>query len=84
MYTFIGDYCSKAFGFETFGTVYGLLNTIAGVFGLILRPIDLFTKGTLRGNYTIVNLVGIVLGAISAALVAWRIYRKPNGQIALP
>ncbi|KAF8338998.1 major facilitator superfamily domain-containing protein [Cantharellus anzutake] len=77
MYTFLGDYTSKAFGSETFGTVYGLLNCIAGLFGLILRPIDVFTKNTLHGNYTVVNVLGIILGAMSAAIISWRIHHQP-------
>ncbi|KAF8314726.1 MFS general substrate transporter [Clavulina sp. PMI_390] len=83
MYTFMGDYTGRAFGFETFGTVYGLLNCIAGLSGLILRPVDLLVKGALAGNYTIPNIVGIVLGCISTALITWRIYKKPRGEIAL-
>lgn len=81
----MGDYTGKAFGFETFGTVYGLLNCTAGIFGLVLRPIDILVKGPLRGNYTVVNVVGLILGCISTALITWRIYRSPTvaGQIAL-
>ncbi len=33
-YTVVSDYCSKVFGFETFGTVYGLLMTLAGLCNL--------------------------------------------------
>lgn len=81
----VGDYTGKAFGFETFGTVYGLLNCTAGIFGLVLRPIDLLVKGPLRGNYTVVNVVGLILGCVSTVLITWRIYRSPTaaGQIAL-
>ncbi|KAF8338999.1 major facilitator superfamily domain-containing protein [Cantharellus anzutake] len=77
IYTFLSDYIGKAFGYETFGTVYGLLNCIAGLFGLILRPIDVFAKNTLHGDYTVVNVVGIILGAISATIISWRIYHQP-------
>lgn len=79
----VGDYTGKAFGFETFGTVYGLLNCTAGLCGLVLRPIDLLVKGPLKGNYTIVNVAGLLLGAVSATGVTWRIYRRSEGQIAL-
>lgn len=79
----VGDYTGKAFGFETFGTVYGLLNCVAGLFGLVNRPIDLLVKGPLRGNYDYVNVAGAVLGVVSAAAITWRIYRKPSGQIML-
>ncbi|KAF9520735.1 hypothetical protein BS47DRAFT_1426480 [Hydnum rufescens UP504] len=32
MYTFIGDYTGKAFGYKTFGTVYGLAELPRGRF----------------------------------------------------
>jgi len=76
MYTFTGDYTGKAFGYEHFGTVYGLLNCIAGLFSLVLRPIDVLTKNTLHGNYTIPNVLGVALGAISTIITIWRIYYR--------
>ncbi|PVF96317.1 hypothetical protein CPB86DRAFT_775822 [Serendipita vermifera] len=74
MYTFVGDYCAKVFGFATFGTVYGLSNSIAGVFGLTLRPIDLLLKSKLHGDYTPPNLVLFACGIIASSLLSWKVW----------
>jgi len=83
-YTAISDYAAKVFGFETFGTVYGLVMTISGLFGLILTPLDILTKGPLNGSYTPVNVVLMVLGVVASstlALKVWSYTRK--GQVRL-
>lgn len=64
----------RVFGFETFGTVFGLANTISGLFNLVLRPIDVLVKTTLGGNYTPVNLALLVAGFASSALLSGKIY----------
>jgi len=74
MYTFVGDYCGKVFGFATFGTVYGLANSIAGAFGLILRPIDLLLKSKLHGDYTPPNVVLMGCGIIASILLSWKVW----------
>jgi len=76
MYTFVGDYCAKVFGFKTFGTVYGLANTLAGLFGLILRPIDVLLKSKLHGDYTPVNLVLFVGGLVANVMLSWRVWSE--------
>ncbi|KZT39089.1 MFS general substrate transporter, partial [Sistotremastrum suecicum HHB10207 ss-3] len=80
MYTFVSDYAAKSFGFESFGTVYGLANTIAGLFNLILRPVDVLVKDNLRGNFTPVNVALVVLGSISSAALGWRIWSGGRRQ----
>ncbi|KDQ16482.1 hypothetical protein BOTBODRAFT_30811 [Botryobasidium botryosum FD-172 SS1] len=72
MYTFVNDYCAKVFGFETFGRVMGLANSLAGLFVLILGPIDLLVKGPLEGDYTPANVTMMVVGMGSAAWLCWR------------
>ncbi|KAG9054845.1 hypothetical protein FS842_003964 [Serendipita sp. 407] len=74
MYTFVGDYCAKVFGFGTFGTVYGLANTLSGLFGLVLRPIDLLLKSKLHGDYTPPNLVLLGCGIVASSLLTWRVW----------
>ncbi|KZV90526.1 MFS general substrate transporter [Exidia glandulosa HHB12029] len=75
MYTFVNDFCAKAFGFETFGTVLGFAGLLSGVFGLVLRSLDLAVAGPLRGDYSPVNLGGIFAGLASSAALAWVIWR---------
>jgi hypothetical protein len=60
--------------FETFGTVYGLAMTLSGLLGLLLTPMDLLTKNTLGGNFTPINVILLVLGAISAMGLYWRVW----------
>lgn len=74
MYTFVGDYCGKVFGYGTFGTVYGLANSIAGIFGLILRPIDLLLKSKLHGDYTPPNLVLLGCGIAASTALTWKVW----------
>lgn len=62
------------FGFHTFGTVYGLANSLSGLSGLILRPLDVLTKNRLNGNYNPVNISGLVLGALASAILSIRIW----------
>lgn len=62
------------FGFHTFGTVYGLANSLSGLFGLTLRPLDVLTKNQLNGDYTAVNTLGLVLGALVSAILSIRIW----------
>jgi len=66
----------RVFGFKTFGTVYGLANTLAGLFGLILRPIDVLLKSKLHGDYTPVNLVLFVGGLVANLMLSWRIWSE--------
>jgi uncharacterized membrane protein YqaE (UPF0057 family) len=87
-YTAISDYAAKVFGyvllpfsevwtddrFETFGTVYGLAMTLSGLLGLLLTPMDVFTKNTLGGNFTPINIVLLVLGLLSAIGLYWKVW----------
>ncbi|KAF8607567.1 hypothetical protein BDV93DRAFT_519600 [Ceratobasidium sp. AG-I] len=78
LYVFVGDYCGKAFGFRTFGRVYGLLNTLVGLFGLVLGPIDHWVKGPLNGNYNLINGLGLAGGLMASALLSWSIRASAN------
>lgn len=72
---------SRSFGFKTFGTVYGLANTLSGLFGLVQYPIDLLVKQGLDGDYTPVNIGLLLAGALSSAAITARIWfgtRKPR------
>ncbi|CAE6470057.1 unnamed protein product [Rhizoctonia solani] len=76
LYVFVGDYCGKAFGYDTFGRVYGLATMLVGLLGLILGPVDGLVKNTLDGNYDVVNSVWLILGFISSSLLCWSIRRR--------
>jgi MFS family permease len=74
MYTAVSDFSAKTFGFQTFGTVYGLANTLSGLFGLVQWPLDLLVKLPLDGNYTPVNAALLVLGLVTSVALATRIW----------
>ena len=81
-YTAVSDYCAKVFGFETFGTLYGAIMTIAGIFNITQSYLDKLTHTTFNMNPIPVNVFLIILTVISGgALVAYvfaqaKIYRK--------
>jgi len=81
-YTAVSDYCAKVFGFETFGTLYGAIMTIAGVFNITQSYLDRLTHTTFGMNPIPVNIFLIILTIVSGgALVAYvyaqaEIYRK--------
>lgn len=52
--------------------MYGLGMTLSGAVGVVLTPLDQAVKGSLGGNYTPANIVLLVLGVISTAVLAWR------------
>lgn len=81
MYTSVSNYSTLVFGFETFGTVYGLANTISGLFGLVQYPLDLAVKYPLKGNPTIVNVALLAAGVLTTAGVAGRIWRATRVQL---
>ncbi|KAF7977749.1 hypothetical protein HWV62_2836 [Athelia sp. TMB] len=74
MYTAISDYAAKTFGFQTFGTVYGLANTLSGLFGLVQWPLDVLIKIPLDGNYSPVNTALLVAGLATSTALASRIW----------
>jgi hypothetical protein len=58
--------------------------TVSGLFGLILTPLDILTKGPLGGSYTPVNVTLMILGVIATSTLGikvWSYTRK--GQIQL-
>jgi len=59
-YTAISDYAAKVFGYRTFGTVYGTVNSIAGLFNLLQYPLDSLTKRQFHSNPFPVNLILLI------------------------
>ncbi|CEP60199.1 Fmp42p LALA0_S01e05248g [Lachancea lanzarotensis] len=65
-YTVVSDYSAKVFGFETFGTVYGLLMCLSGIFNMSQSYLDKLTHTTFNMNPFPVNLTLVILTALSA------------------
>ncbi|KAG7664286.1 uncharacterized protein J8A68_002201 [[Candida] subhashii] len=71
-YTTISDYCAKVFGFETFGTVYGTIICISGIFNYSQTWFDEITHVTFDMNPFPVNILFIVMtGVIGVIMVLY-------------
>lgn len=81
-YTVVSDYCSKIFGFETFGTVYGLLTCLSGVFNLLQSVLDDLTHNVFNLNPIPVNVLLLALSLVSSfALLGYIRYQlKKRGS----
>ncbi|SPN96967.1 related to MFS amino acid transporter [Cephalotrichum gorgonifer] len=75
-YTAISDLAAKVFGFQTFGTVYGTLISLSGVFGFSQYALDHLFHVTFRGDPVPVNVMllsaGAAVGAALVGYVAWQ------------
>ena len=60
-YTAVSDYAAKVFGFRTFGTVYGFIICLAGLFNFSQSGLDALCHKVFNNNPVPVNL--ILLGA---------------------
>jgi Major Facilitator Superfamily len=71
-YTSVSDYAAKVFGFRTFGTVYGTIICLSGLFNFSQSGLDFLFHQTFRNNPVPVNIMLLSLGAaIGVCLVAF-------------
>lgn len=72
-YTSISDYCAKVFGFETFGTIYGSIMTVAGIINFLQSVLDKLTHTTFKMNPIPLNLlmlaITVVIGGATVGFV---------------
>ncbi|GAP87296.2 putative major facilitator superfamily transporter [Rosellinia necatrix] len=75
-YTAVSDYSAKVFGFETFGTVYGAIICLAGLFNFSQSGLDYLFHDTFGGDPIPLNVMlftmGLVVGACLVTYVAWK------------
>lgn len=75
-YTAVSDYSAKVFGFRTFGTVYGTIICLSGLFNFSQSGLDYLFHVTFRGNPVPVNVLllgtGLGLGIALVTFVAVR------------
>lgn len=57
VYTAANDFTADTFGFKTFGTVYGLIILICGLFNLLQSPLGLLVTDVFSGHYWQVNFI---------------------------
>ncbi|KAI3475154.1 hypothetical protein L1887_63468 [Cichorium endivia] len=64
-YTAVSDYSAKVFGFATFGKVYGLVVSLAGVLNFLQAGLDATTHKTFNNDPVPVNVVLLCAGSRS-------------------
>lgn len=78
-YTAVSDYSAKVFGFTTFGTVYGLMMCISGLFNYTQTLLDYATHHYEGNNPTPVNLMLVSLTMIfGTSLVVYILGQQKN------
>ncbi|EJS44178.1 fmp42p [Saccharomyces arboricola H-6] len=86
-YTVVSDYSSKVFGFETFGTVYGLLSCICGIFNMSQNLLDRWTHTTFNMNPFPINLTLVIFTVLFSVIITLyiraQISHGPKGERAL-
>jgi hypothetical protein len=69
-YTAISDYSAKVFGFRTFGTVYGAIICLSGLFNFSQSGLDFMFHQIFDNNPTPVNIMLLSIGlAIGIVLI---------------
>lgn len=63
-YTAVSDYSAKVFGFKTFGTVYGAIICMSGLFNFSQSGLDYLFHETFRGDPIPVNVMLMSLGLL--------------------
>ncbi|KZL87332.1 major facilitator superfamily transporter [Colletotrichum incanum] len=71
-YTAVSDYSAKVFGFETFGTVYGTIICLSGLFNFLQSGLDVLFHQTFGGDPVPVNVILLSAGfAVGVMLVGY-------------
>lgn len=63
-YTAVSDYSAKVFGFRTFGTVYGTIICLSGLFNFSQSALDYLFHDTFRGDPIPVNVMLMSAGLL--------------------
>lgn len=63
-YTAVSDYSAKVFGFRTFGTVYGAIICLSGLFNFSQPGLDYLFHETFRGDPIPVNVILMSAGLL--------------------
>lgn len=75
-YTAVSDYSAKVFGFKTFGTVYGTIICLSGLFNFSQSGLDYLLHSTFGGDPIPVNLIllssGLIVGVSMVLYVGYQ------------
>ncbi|KAH8884443.1 MFS general substrate transporter [Thozetella sp. PMI_491] len=76
-YTAVSDYSAKVFGFRTFGTVYGTIICLSGLFNFSQSGLDFLFHKTFHGNPVPVNVIlfslGLAIGLVMVGFVGLKV-----------
>ncbi|KAK9773660.1 putative Major facilitator superfamily (MFS) profile domain-containing protein [Seiridium cardinale] len=85
-YTAVSDYSAKVFGFRTFGTVYGTIICLSGLFNFSQSGLDYLFHKTFHNDPIPVNLIllglGLVIGAFLVVFVWWNVRKNRSKALA--
>jgi MFS family permease len=78
-YTAVSDYVAKVFGFRTFGTVYGTIICLAGLFNFSQSGFDALLHNVFHGDPVPINVILLVtcflIGSSLCIFIAARAYQ---------
>ncbi|RKF62552.1 Protein FMP42 [Erysiphe neolycopersici] len=77
-YTALSDINAKIFGFTTFGTVYGLMISISGLFNFVANGLDQLRYHTFRQNPIPINLLLIAVTFVAGVVLCCYVKLKSN------
>jgi multisubunit Na+/H+ antiporter MnhC subunit len=84
-YTAVSDYAAKVFGFHTFGTVYGTIICLAGLFNFSQSGFDALLHKVFNGNPVPVNLMllgtAFIIGVSLCTFVGIKAYKMQRGGL---
>lgn len=78
-YTAVSDYSAKVFGFETFGTVYGTIICLSGLFNFIQSGLDYLFHETFEGDPIPVNVILLSAGFAVGVMLVGYVASKTRG-----
>ncbi|ORY65933.1 major facilitator superfamily transporter [Pseudomassariella vexata] len=85
-YTAVSDYSAKVFGFRTFGTVYGTIICLSGLFNFSQSGLDFLFHVVFRGDPVPVNLIllslGLSIGVALVSYVGWNVRKTQKKTLA--
>lgn len=85
-YTTVSDYSAKVFGFRTFGTVYGTIICLSGLFNFSQSGLDYLFHRVFGGNPIPVNIIllslGLLIGTVLVSFVTVRVKARRKAHAA--
>ncbi|ETS87972.1 hypothetical protein PFICI_01800 [Pestalotiopsis fici W106-1] len=85
-YTAVSDYSAKVFGFRTFGTVYGTIICLSGLFNFSQSGLDYLFHKTFHNDPVPVNVMllglGLAVGVFLVVFVWWNVRKMRSKALS--